>query len=168
MKFCSYSWFGTFYRYTFQILVQGILKKLVDSFIQINSSWLRIRTYFRECSGTRAYIYWRTTWSSRWYLFFEILKRKAEELPSNQTEPTNCFCKDDFLPILNKSFWHILEPFFFTIADKTNMERTGAIAERIIQNGKTRRRNANKRKCLRKLRIMARSVMASNAQCPLI
>ena len=48
------------------------------------------------------------------------------------------------------------------------MERAGAIAERIIQNGKTRRRNANKRKCLRKLRIMARSVMASNAQCPLI
>ena len=46
------------------------------------------------------------------------------------------------------------------------MERTGAKAERIYQSGKTRCRNANKKKCLKKLRIMARSVMASNAQNP--
>ena len=49
---------------------------------------------------------------------FEILKA-VEELPSNQTEPTNYFCKDEYLPILNKSFRHVLEPFFFfKIADK--------------------------------------------------
>ena len=48
------------------------------------------------------------------------------------------------------------------------MERTGAKAERIYQSGKTRRRNANKKKCLQKRRMMARSAMASHAQNPSI
>ena len=47
-----------------------------------------------------------------------------------------------------------------------HMERTGAKAERTYQSGKTRRRNANKKKCLRRRRMLAQSAMASPAQNP--
>ena len=46
------------------------------------------------------------------------------------------------------------------------MERTGAKAERTYQSGKTRRRNANKKKCLLRRRMLAQSAMASPAQNP--
>ena len=46
------------------------------------------------------------------------------------------------------------------------MERTGAKAERTYQSGKTQRRNANKKKCLLRRRMLAQSAMASPAQNP--